>query len=358
MQARATRRLTLTGIGAVVAALSSGCGIAPEKMVSLLDGAESDAAHDQSGPTPRRSRYDTLMAMRLSEAEMAAARELWPELFPESPVPVVYGGPDLWARIRAGFALPSSQRPEVQAQIGWFVRNPGYLDGTSKRAQAYLYHIVEQVEARGMPSEIALLPVIESAFQPFARSPAEAVGLWQFIPETGRRFGLSQSQWYDGRRDVFASTNAALDYLQTLHRQFKQDWLLALAAYNWGEGNVARAVQRNVEGGKPTDFWSLSLPEETRTYVPRLLGLARLVAKPAAHGLELAAIPNRPYITRVQVDRPIDLAFAAEVTGLSVAALRHLNPGFSGPLAGTGSDRYIVLPISKADAFRARLQSG
>jgi membrane-bound lytic murein transglycosylase D len=357
MRARATWRLTLVGIGALAVSLCLGCGVSPERIVGLLDGQASGAA-ERAAPPPRRSRYDALLAMGLSEADLAAAREMWPEIFPDSPNPLPYSGPDLWDRIRARFALPSPQRREVQAQVGWFARNPAYLDGASKRAQPYLYHIVNQVEARGMPSEIALLPVIESAFQPFARSPAEAVGLWQFIPETGRRFGLRQGPQYDARRDVFASTNAALDYLQGLHRQFGGDWFLALAAYNWGEGNVARAVQDNRRRGKPADFWSLSLPEETRTYVPRLIGLARVVAQPTAHGVALAAIPNRPYITRVPLDRPVDLALASAATGLSVSALRHLNPGYSGALAGSEGERHIVLPIDRADAFRARLRSG
>jgi len=339
-----------TGLG--LALLAAGCAVAPGEIVRHLDGSylqlESGGVAARSG-AGRCARIEAL-----APADRAIAYEIWGgECAPTDPARVAQrNAPDLWTRVRAGFALPAPDLPAVRAQMNWFVRNPDYLDRTVRRARPYLYHIVERVEARGLPSEIALLPVIESAFQPFARSPAEAVGLWQFIPATGRRFGLLQVGSYDGRKDVFASTDAALDYLASLHQQFKGDWLLALAAYNWGEGNVARSVQESARLGRPASFWNLSLPEETRTYVPRLLALARVVGKPEAYGLQLAGIPNSPYLTRVPIDRPIDLKSAAEIAGIPLDDLRHLNPASPALVAPP----HLVLPIHRANAFLARFR--
>lgn len=263
---------------------------------------------------------------------------------------------DLWSRVRSGFSIPAQDHPAIDAEVDWFLRNQGFIDRTTQRARPYLHHIVEQVEARGVPSEIALLPVVESGFQPFAYSPARASGIWQFIPETGRRFGLRQNWWYDGRRDVLASTRAALDYLTTLRDQFGGDWLLAVAAYNCGEGAVGRAIQENQRKGLPTDFWNLSLPEETRNYVPRLLALSRVVASPSAYGVQLAAIPNQPYLARVSLDGPVDLNVAASVAGLPLADLRHLNPGFSRWATDPDGPHHLVLPVHKADHFSTRMR--
>src|ERR1700684_1095146 len=182
---------------------------------------------------------------------------------------------DLFDRMRAGFALDEVQEPAIDTQLAWFEHNPDYLERVFQRGQRYLYHVVTEVEARGMPLEFALLPVVESAYEPFAYSVSRASGLWQFIPDTGRRFGLKQKWWYDGRRDVIESTRAALDYLQALHDQFDGDWLLAIAAYNVGENTVQRELDFNRANGKPTDFWHLELPAETRAYVPKLLAMKR-----------------------------------------------------------------------------------
>ncbi|HYB34091.1 MAG TPA: transglycosylase SLT domain-containing protein, partial [Steroidobacteraceae bacterium] len=211
--------------------------------------------------------------------------------------PAQYG--DLFDRMRAGFKLPDDgERRAVEQQLHWYVSNPDYLQRAFGRADLYLYHIVTELERRGMPLELALLPVVESAFQPYAYSRARAAGLWQFIPGTGSKYGLKQDWWYDGRRDIVESTRAALDYLQSLHEEFG-DWLLAIAAYNCGEKLVERAVEMNRAAGRSIEFWNLWLPTETRAYVPKLLAMKRLVLDPEAYGLSISPIPNQPSFVRV-----------------------------------------------------------
>ena len=219
--------------------------------------------------------------------------------------------------MRAGFMLTDVDHPAVDTETRWFARHPDYLDRTFKRGERYLHHIVTEIEARKLPLELALLPIVESAFNPVAYSRARASGLWQFIPATGRRYGLKQNWYYDGRRDVLAATTAALDYLEFLAAEFDGDWLLAVAAYNTGEANVARAIRKNLAAGKPTDFFSLKLPRETRAYVPKLLAMRRLVQDPAAHGLAFAPIPNKPYFVKVDVGGQIDLHVASELAELA-----------------------------------------
>ncbi|MGD8430025.1 MAG: LysM peptidoglycan-binding domain-containing protein, partial [Ectothiorhodospiraceae bacterium] len=218
-------------------------------------------------------------------------------------------------------------------------------------------HIVDQVQSRGMPTEIALLPIVESAFRPFAYSHGRAAGIWQFVPSTGKHFGLKQNWWYDGRRDVIAATDAALDYLSRLHDMFDGDWLLAIAAYNAGEGNVLNAVKRNRRRGRPTDFWHLDLPRETETYVPRLLGLRDLVRSPEAHGISLPSIPNEPRIEAVKVDSQLDLALAADLAGISIERLYQLNPGYNRWATAPSGPHRIVLPVGRVDQFEQGLEA-
>ena len=220
-----------------------------------------------------------------------------------------------------------------------------------------MYHVVTEVEARGMPLEFALLPVVESAYEPFAYSVSRAAGLWQFIPGTGVRFGLKQDWWYDGRRDVIESTRAALDYLQALHDQFDGDWLLAIAAYNVGEAWVQRAIDYNRAHGRPTDFWHLKLPAETRAYVPKLLAMKRLMAEPERYGLEFAAIPNEPYFAVIDTGSQIDLKVAAQLAGTSYDELVALNPGFNRWATDPDGPHRMLVPIDNADAFEAALQT-
>ena len=263
---------------------------------------------------------------------------------------------DLLDRVRKGMGLPDLDQNQIDAQLSWYARNPEYLERVFGRAELYLYHIVGEVEARGMPLELALLPVVESAFEPFAYSRSHAAGLWQFIPDTGKRFGLPQNWWYDGRRDVLESTRAALDYLQWMHDEFNGDWLLAVAGYNCGENCVARAVRENQARGLPIDFWSLKLPSETRAYVPKLLAMSRLIANPELYGIGFSHIPNEPYFARVDTGGQIDLKLAAEMAGISYDELTELNPAFHRWATPPQGPHHVLLPLTAADRFRQGLE--
>ena len=264
---------------------------------------------------------------------------------------------DVFDRMRAGFAFDEVQEPAIDEQLAWFQHNPDYLERVFQRGQRYLYHVITEVEARGMPLEFALLPVVESAYEPFAYSSSRAAGLWQFIPGTGIRFGLKQDWWYDGRRDVIESTRAALDYLQELHDQFDGDWLLAIAAYNVGENTVQRELDFNRANGKPADFWHLRLPAETRAYVPKLLALKRLMAEPERYGIEFAAIPNEPYFAVIDTDSQIDLKIAAQLANTSYDDLVGLNPGYNRWATDPDGPHRMLVPIDNADAFETALRS-
>ncbi len=257
---------------------------------------------------------------------------------------------DLWDRIRAGFSLPKLNDPRVAYQERWLLKNPKYMQRKLKRARLYLYHIVEEVERRGMPMEIALLPAIESAYQPHAYSRASASGLWQFIAPTARRYGIKMNWWYDGRRDVVASTTAALNYLEQLYTEFDGNWQFALAAYNAGERRVAGAVQNNQRRGLATDYVYLtSLKEETRNYVPKLMALVNIVSDPQAYGIELEPIPNRPYFARVDVGSQIDLKVLADLAKLPVGDFFDINPGFSRWASDPNGPYQVLVPIVKQD---------
>lgn len=259
---------------------------------------------------------------------------------------------DLFERIRKGYTIADIDHPSIDAELRWFVRHPDYLDRTFKRGERYLHYIVGEIEARNMPLELALLPVVESAFNPIAYSRARASGLWQFIAETGRRYGLKQNWYYDGRRDVVASTNAALDYLQFLANEFDGDWLLAVAAYNCGEARVAREVQRNLRAGKPTDYFSLKLPRETRAYVPKLLAMRRIVGDPTSQGLAFSPIPNTPYFVKIDVGGQLDLHVAAELADLSKDEMLALNPAFNHWVTDPDGPHHILVPLDRQDRFK------
>jgi membrane-bound lytic murein transglycosylase D len=261
---------------------------------------------------------------------------------------------DLWQRIRKGFRLKHDYK-KVAGDIAWFQRNQGYLDRTVDRAEPYLYMIVEEAERRGIPLEIALLPIVESAFQPFAYSHGRASGIWQFIPGTGKLYGLKQNWWYDGRRDVHAATRAAFNYLQGLASYFHDDWELALASYNSGEGTVQRSVLRNQRAKKRTDFWNLKLPLETRGYVPRLLAVATIIDQPERYGLTLRSLPNKPYLARVPVDGQIDLAFAAYLSEIPIEEMYRYNPAFNRWATDPEGPHYLLLPVDTAEVFSQRI---
>ena len=278
-----------------------------------------------------------------------------PEMAVET-VPTAEEMVDLWIRIRGGMTFDVPENDQVIAQREWYERNQEYMDRMAGRAAMYLHHIVETLERRQMPMELALLPVVESAFQPYAYSRARASGLWQFIPGTGKRYGLQQNWWQDERRDVVQSTEAALDYLDKLHKQFDGDWLLAVAGYNCGEGNVSRAIRKNKAKGLPTDFWSLKLPKETRAYVPKLLALVQLLGQPERFALQWKNIPNTPYFTRVKVDSQIDIALAAELAGISVEEIYQLNPSYTRWATDPNGEHELLLPIASAERFTNELE--
>lgn len=262
---------------------------------------------------------------------------------------------DLWERMRRGFSMPDLNTDLVTDRQIYYINRPGALRQIFTRGQRYLYHIVEELERRGMPTELALLPMVESAFNPMALSSAQASGLWQFIPSTGKSYRLEQNWWVDERRDVIASTNAALDYLQTIY-EMHGDWHLALASYNWGEGAVGRAVAKNRAAGLPTEYQHLNMPGETRYYVPKLQALKNIVAQPELFGINLPAIPNRPYFLTVESRTPLDLATAARLAETPVEEILALNPGYKRPILPNGGSMSLVIPADKVEAFLINLQ--
>ncbi|WEJ20056.1 transglycosylase SLT domain-containing protein [Pseudomonas sp. SD17-1] len=265
---------------------------------------------------------------------------------------------DVWERMRQGFQLQDgiAVNPRIEQQRLWFASNPSFLEGAGDRGSLYIHYIVERLEERDMPLELALLPAIESAYNPMAYSRAHAVGLWQFIPSTGRYFNLRQTRFYDGRRDITASTNAALDYLTRLHDMFNGDWLLALAAYNAGEGTVSRAIERNEKLGLPTDYWNLPLPKETRDYVPKLLALSQVVLTPQAYGVNLNPIANEPYFEAVAIKDRLDLSRVAALAEIDEDELFQLNPAFKKRMTVDGPQQLLV-PTAKAQLLTTSLSN-
>ncbi len=262
----------------------------------------------------------------------------------------------LWQRLREGFVLPDLDTDLVQKWEQWYVRDPAYVQRMAERSGRYLFHIVEEVERRGLPAELALLPFIESAFNPQALSRAAASGMWQFMPDTGMDFDLYQNVFRDDRRDVLASTRAALDYLQQLHGMFG-NWQLALAAYNWGQGNVTRAIDRNKRAGLATDYASLSsrMPQETREYVPKLQAVENIVARPEDFGLSLPALSDQPYFLSVPIERDIDVELVARLAGLSLEEFKQLNPQLEKPLILAAGTPQVLLPYDNANRFITNL---
>lgn len=262
----------------------------------------------------------------------------------------------IWDRIRAGFAMKEVDSPLVARHEAWYLNHPEYVQRMIERSRLYLHFIVEEVDKRGMPMEVALLPMIESAFNPNAYSRAHASGIWQFIPSTARNYGLTQNWWYDGRRDVFEATRAALNYLEFLHGMF-DDWQLALAAYNWGENGVRRAIARNRARGHATDYRSLRMPRETRNYLPKLQAVKNIIAHPEALAFPLPEIPDQPYFAVVPAEQHIDLQVAASLAEMTVDEFVMLNPGYNRPVITTNGSRNLLLPVAKAAIFAANLET-
>lgn len=303
---------------------------------------------------PRPTSSLTLDTDDNSQAEVVENDE------PTSPPPTdAYHSQDsneIWGRIRSGFSFPTNdQHPKVQEYLNWHRQHPNYIRRITKRAEPFLHFIVTELERRGMPYELTLLPAVESAYIPMAYSPSKAAGIWQFIPATGRRYGLKQNWWYDGRRDVYASTLAALNYLSHLNHRFKGDWLLTLAAYNAGPLRVKMAMERNRRKGKPTRYWDLKLPRETQNYIPKMLAMRTIIENPQTYGTTLWPIADKPLVKAVSVDSQIELALAAELAGMDVDSLKQLNPGFKRWATDPDGPYLLLLPIDKSAEFKLKL---
>ncbi len=297
----------------------------------------------------------TLLAVGLAgHASRAAAAEEMPVASPAAEEDSIPG--DVWERIRRGFAIPDLASPAVDRWLRFYTRDPAYLRRMADRAGQYLYDIVENVEARGMPMELALLPFVESAFQPEALSKAKAAGLWQFMPATGNDYSLNQNLWRDDRQDVLQSTRAALDYFEYLHGMFG-DWQLALAAYNWGEGSVSRAIARAKRAGRAADYAHLRMPRETADYVPKLEAIKRIIENPSKYGIELPDVGNEPFFVTITKPRDIDTKTAAELAGMPLEEFRALNPSYKLPVIVASHNNVMLLPADRVDYFIDNLAS-
>lgn len=297
----------------------------------------------------------TLLAVGLAgHVSRAAAAEEMPVASPAAEEDSIPG--DVWERIRRGFAIPDLASPAVDRWLRFYTRDPAYLRRMADRAGQYLYDIVENVEARGMPMELALLPFVESAFQPEALSKAKAAGLWQFMPATGNDYSLNQNLWRDDRQDVLQSTRAALDYFEYLHGMFG-DWQLALAAYNWGEGSVSRAIARAKRAGRAADYAHLRMPRETADYVPKLEAIKRIIENPSKYGIELPDVGNEPFFVTITKPRDIDTKTAAELAGMPLEEFRALNPSYKLPVIVASHNNVMLLPADRVDYFIDNLAS-
>ncbi len=302
--------------------------------------AQAESTRSGSGATPQPQQG-------LARDASRALRQ--PVMKPEE-------APDIWTRARLGFAMTENlQHPRVAVYIQHYRQNPNIITVSSARAEPFAYFILTEIERRGLPGELLLLPIVESGYAAEATSSGRAAGIWQFIPSTGEHFGLIQDDWYDGRRDVYQSTYAALDYLERLYARFG-DWYLALAAYNFGQGNVARAIAANAAAGQPTDYWSLQLSNEAMSYVPRLLALRALIDQPARHGVTVPKIANRPYLEPVNPGRQADLEYIAELARLDFTEIARLNPGYHRTVTHPYAAQHLLLPAPAARRLEAALR--
>ncbi len=342
----ATRRLAATG-AALMALLLGGCAVTAPGPASSTDAPAmadaSDAAHSVHRPSAPFVVQGPLSAIGSVDASRA-------------PVTSLAAPAHLWERIRRGFAMTDLDNDLVRDREQWYATRPDYIQRMTERSSRYLFHIVEEIERRNMPMELALLPFIESAFNPQAVSSARAAGMWQFMPATGESFDLKQNVFRDDRRDVLASTRAALDYLQQLHDRFG-DWHLALAAYNWGQGSVNRAITRNQREGLPTGYSDLTMPMETRMYVPKLQAVKNIIARPEAFNTRLPEIGNHPFFDTVVIERDMDVALIARLAEISEADFRALNPSLKHPIVMAAGTPNILLPWDSATVFLRNLQS-
>ena len=336
-------------------AVSVGVGVVPPDALGVATNAPGAGAAAATAPTTL-SPPPASSNLSLPPATTSGAAN-------DAPLVGVVGDPiaelppsDLWDRIRAGYAMPDLDDPLVAKWEKYYADRPEYLARIVDRSGKYMFYIVTELERRGMPLEIALLPMIESAFNPIAHSSAKASGIWQFIPSTGTSYGMKQDWWADSRRDIVKATNGALDYLSKLNGMFG-DWQLALASYNWGEGSVGRAVQKAKARDKDGSYLSLDMPAETRNYLPKLQAVKNIIRNPAAFGITIATIPNEPYFKTITLANPIDLKRAAQLAEMTEADFIALNPAHNRPVIGGRSEYQVLLPANKADAFLARLET-
>lgn len=339
-------------------ALLAGCASAPRQQPSAQPPEATVAVAAPAPVTAEVAKRTDKIAAAAPDAAASAAEEPVTAPVPVDPVrPDVRldlddraARVDLWERVRRGFAMPDLDNDLVRAQERWYASRADYVARMTERGGRYLFHIVEELDKRGMPTELALLPFIESAYNPQAMSVARASGMWQFIPSTGRNFELKQNAFRDDRRDVLASTRAALDYLQKLHGMFG-DWHLALAAYNWGEGSVQRAIAKNQRAGRPTDYQSLHMPAETQGYVPKLQAIKNIVSRPESFNLQLPELYNHPYFLSVPIEHDIDVALAIKLAGMQSEEFQFLNPQMNRPVILAAGTPQILLPYDNANRF-------
>ncbi len=350
---RIAASILLTSLALALAGCATSPG-QPETTIATVEPAAPTTAASESLPAPGESPEPALPALApLAPIVPVAATPFTPAaaaLLEELPL----AADDLWDRIRGRFEFPEIEGPDVTKWEQWYVSRPDYVARMIDRSRRYLYYVVVEVEQRRMPAEIALLPMIESGYNPNAMSTSRASGIWQFIPSTGTFYGLKQNFWFDSRRDVIAATAGALAYLDKLHAKF-DDWQLALSAYNWGEGNVARATERNRKAGLGADYASLPMPDETRNYLPKLQAVKNIIRDPGKYGVELGDIPDAPYFAVVHTSKQMDVKRAAELAEMSVDEFKYLNPHHNRPVIA-GADEYtLLLPIDKAELFAAKL---
>lgn len=339
-----------------LALLLAGCASAPPVPTETVSPAPTVPARPQAPvlPAPVASSSPSAAPPKATDTAQAALSAITTETTSAPPVVFLSAPADIWERIRRGYAMPDLEGDLVRDREQWYATRPDYIQRMTERSERYLFHIVEEIERRNMPMELALLPFIESAFNPQAVSSARAAGMWQFMPATGQSFDLKQNAFRDDRRDVLASTRAALDYLQQLHDRFG-DWHLALAAYNWGQGNVNRAITRNQKAGLPTAYTDLTMPLETRMYVPKLQAVKNIVARPEAFNAQLPNIGNRPFFDTVTLQRDIDVAVIASLAEVSEKDFRALNPSIKQPVVMASGTPNILLPWDNAVIFQNKL---
>ncbi|EGQ8022434.1 LysM peptidoglycan-binding domain-containing protein [Vibrio vulnificus] len=321
----------------------------------LLSGCQSLQTESNTSATPETNASQAKSSQQTAKKVKSSDKTL-KNVAPEQPVVTPQTQEDVWQRIAMQLSLEVPDHEKVDYYRTWYLKHPNHLKTVSQRATPFLYLITEKIEARDLPLELALLPVVESSFDPFAYSHGSAAGLWQFVPGTGKMYGLEQNFWYDGRRDVAAATDAALDYLSYLNKRFDGDWNHAIAAYNSGGGRVSSAIRKNNKLGKPIDFFSLDLPKETSGYVPKLLALADIVANQEKYGIEIPAIPNKPVLALIDPKEQLDLAIAAQYAGLNVKELQSYNPAYNQWSTAPDGPYQLLIPVDKAEEFLAKVE--